>query len=119
METKDLYDDPTVRKWSTSAGFDEEPEREQLARLDLLRSYCDFAGTTPTQMIEACLIADADAAVGGQREISIKGRREMNQSIDDWAQTLPGTGFMRTIAGNSIRGFLVHNGILIQGRPFL
>jgi hypothetical protein len=118
MDAEQVKLEPTVRRWASSARFDDDP-RELNARAELLLAFCEFANTAPAAIIEGCLLADADAAVGGQREISIRGRREMNDQIEAWSDQLVGTEFMRITAGNTIRGFLVHNGILIQGHPAL
>ncbi len=118
MKTEELLDDPTVVRWMHSAGFDTDPERERVARVDLLRQFLEFAGRTPTELVETCLRPDEDGGAGG-REISIKGRRQTNEQINEFADQLPGSAFMRTLGGNTIRSFLIHNGILIQGPPAL
>ena len=112
----EIWNDPTVQRWAVSAKWADEPERERIARMELLQQFCKFSGRTPTEIVEACLKPD-DALEG--REISIKGRRETNEQINEFQETLPGTLFMRALGGNTIRSFLIHNGVLIQAPPVI
>jgi len=103
-----------VARWLLSAGFDREPRDEQLAQVTLLATFCSWRGSTPAELVQSCLTAATD---DGQFEINIKGRRAMNRAIDEFSGTLGLPRHQAIAAGNVIRGFLVHNGVLIQGVP--
>lgn len=118
MDVTTLRTEPTVERWLSSSGIADEDDREIDGHLELLAQFCDHTGMGPGELIEKCL-RPLDSGDAEQREISLKGRGEINTAIDDWSDGLSGTSFMRIIAGNTVRGFLVHNGILIQGRPAL
>ena len=51
----------------------------------------------------------------GDTAISAKKREAMNATIDEFVQKLGLTGKDAVATGNAIRGFLIHNGIFIQG----
>jgi hypothetical protein len=118
MNIELIRNDPTVQRWLKSAGLLEEDQREIDGHVEVVGEYCDYAGVTPRELVEKCL-RPLNSDDPEQREISLKGRREVNTSIQQWSDGLTGTRFMRAIAGNMVRGFLVHNGILIQGNPVL
>lgn len=118
MNIEQLRKDPTIQRWLKSAELLEEDQREIDGHIEVVGEYCDHAGVTPSELVEKCL-RPMSAEDADQREISLKGRGEVNTSIQEWSDALTGTRFMRAIAGNMVRGFLVHNGILIQGNPVL
>ena len=111
---EELMTDPTVVRWLRSAGFSTETPVEQLAQVRMLASFCNHEGKMPQEILDTCLLEKTD---DGQYEISIKGRRLVNAAIDEFATTLGLSKHYEIAAGNSIRGFLVHNGVLIQGKP--
>lgn len=118
MNIAELKKDPSIARWLASAGLTDEDEREIDGHVEVVGQYCDHAGVTPQELVEKCL-RPFNSEDPDEREISLKGRGEVNTSIDRWSDQLSGTRFMRLSAGNMVRGFLVHNGILIQGRPVL
>lgn len=111
---ENLLDEPTVQRWARSAGFAGEPLKEQLAHVSMLAAFCNRENKSPQEVLDTCLLQKTD---DGQYEISIKGRRAVNAAIDEFAATLGLSKHYEIAAGNSIRGFLVHNGVLIQGKP--
>ena len=118
MNIEQLRTDWTIQRWLESAELLEEDQREIDGHIEVVGEYCEHVGTSPSELVEKCL-RPVDSADPDQREMSLKGRREVNTSIQEWSDGLTGTRFMRAIAGNIVRGFLVHNGILIQGNPVL
>jgi hypothetical protein len=118
MNIEQLRSDRTIQRWLESAGLLEEDQREIDGHIEVVGEYCDHVGTTPSELVEKCL-RPLNSDDPNEREISLKGRGEVNTSIQQWSDGLTGTRFMRAIAGNMVRGFLVHNGILIQGNPVL
>lgn len=116
MSAEDIYNDACIRRWMDSTGYAKESRAEQLALIRLVADFCESREETPQELIDSCFL---EKTADGQYEISIKGRRAMNQAIDEFASRLPMARFYQVAAGNSIRGFLVHNGVLVQGKPVL
>src|SRR5258705_9939468 len=102
---------PAVQRWFESAGYraDALPDRER--RLALLGAFCAQEGKTPDELVGACL----RTAKSGGTAISAKGRNAMNTSIDEFVRGQSLNGRDAVVAGNTIRGFLIHNGVFIQG----
>lgn len=81
------------------------------SRLELLEEFCGFVELDPNEIVRACLL-EKD---GRETKISIKGRRRVAEKIAEF-QAL-GEGLdprQRGHRGNTIRSFLIHNGILLQ-----
>ncbi len=78
------------------------------SRLDYLKEFCQFAGLDPDEAVKACLLIKE----GRDTKISIKGRRSMAERIAEFQEK--GEPRERARRGNTIRSFLIHNGILLQ-----
>jgi len=81
---------------------------EDKSRLELLREFCATLELDPDEIVAACLLRKE----GKETKISIKGRRSMADRITDFQAA--GEGRERVKRGNTIRSFLIHNGILLQ-----
>ncbi len=81
------------------------------SRLRLLGEFCAFVDLDPDQVVAACLLMKE----GRQTKISIKGRRGMAEKIAQFqSQPAELDSAGRARRGNTIRSFLIHNGILLQ-----
>ncbi len=112
----DIEQEPEVRRWFASAGYDAEgrgEERHQL--LAELEAFCAYTGKTPGELVRSCLRTTKT----GQTAISTKGRTAIQDVIEAFAADQGLTGHAAVVAANHIRGFLIHNGIFMQGRPSL
>ncbi len=98
-----------VRRWLTAAGYEDRPA-DRTGVLDSLRGFCEFTGRTPAELIAACLRPTAEGTA-----ISAKGRREMQAAIDAYVRDRGLVGRDANVIGNHVRGFLVHNGVFLQG----
>jgi hypothetical protein len=78
------------------------------SRLQYLKEFCEFAGLDPDEAVRACLLIKE----GKDTKISIKGRRSMAERIAEYQEK--GEARNRARRGNTIRSFLIHNGILLQ-----
>lgn len=114
MTAEDLINEPTVQRWLRSAKLDTAPREEQLAQVEPLARFCARRGQSPQQLVDSCFL---EKTADGQYQISIKGRREMDAAIEEFTATLGLPRHYAIATGNIIRGFLVHNGVLIQSRP--
>ncbi|MCA9854303.1 MAG: hypothetical protein KC482_12045, partial [Dehalococcoidia bacterium] len=50
----------------------------------------------------------------GQRRIRIQGRNRYAALIEEWQDTVEGSRFRKAKWGNTVRSFLIHNGVLLQ-----
>jgi hypothetical protein len=102
----------TVKVWFNGlreqSGIDPASD---LSRLKLLEEFCTFSDLSPDEVLRACLLEKP----GRDTKISIKGRRLMAEKIADFQAAPEGLSAReRANRGNTIRSFLIHNGILLQ-----
>ncbi len=102
----------SVKTWfaglSEQSGID---PRADSSRLDLLGEFCSFVELDPDGVIRACLLEKE----GSETKISIKGRRRMVDRVAEFQAQKPDLNPRdRARRGNTIRSFLIHNGILLQ-----
>ena len=86
-----------------------EPNQDK-SRLELLGEFCATLELDPDEIVAACLLRKE----GKETKISIKGRRSMAERIADFQAKGGAAGRDRVTRGNTIRSFLIHNGILLQ-----
>ncbi|MGH8990402.1 MAG: hypothetical protein ACRDYV_16810 [Acidimicrobiia bacterium] len=102
----------TVRRWFESARHDDDPDEERRLRLALLAEFCDHIGENPDELVAGLLRTTKD----GDTAIRSKRREAVNNAIEEFVEKRGDTGKAAVVGGNTIRGFMVHNGIMIQGR---
>jgi hypothetical protein len=112
FQAEEINRSPEVRRWLAGAGYDNRPA-DRAVVLDSLRGFCDFTGQRPAELVAACLRSTSEGTA-----ISTKGRREMQARIDSYVQARGLRGRDAIVVGNHVRGFLVHNGVFIQGPVF-
>ena len=77
-------------------------------RLPMLEAFCVYANRDPDQMIkETTMLKD------GEKRIRTKGRERYSHLIDEWQATVEGSRIRKGKAGNTVRSFLIHNGVLL------
>jgi len=108
----DLENSPHVQRWFKGAGYATAPEVERKQLVTELQAFCTFVGMEPSELIGSCLRTTKD----GHTAISTKGRRAMQEVIEGFTAQRGLSGHAAIAAGNRIRGFLVHNGVFIQGK---
>jgi hypothetical protein len=106
----DSYD--SVQTWfrglSDQSGVD---PGEDPSRLELLEEFCSFVELDPDRLVNACLLHKE----GSETKISIKGRRRVADKIAEFqSKDERASSRDRAKRGNTIRSFLIHNGILLQ-----
>ncbi|MCL4448344.1 MAG: hypothetical protein M1483_05365 [Actinobacteria bacterium] len=110
-----MYDNilefPSVKKWFESANHDSDTQDEQKRLLDMIANFCESLDQTPDELIESCLRTTKD----GDTAISAKGRKNVQQAIDDWVTSQGLSGHQAIVTANTLRSFLIHNGVFIQG----
>jgi hypothetical protein len=110
LHAADIEHHAEVQRWLSAAGYADRPA-DRAGVLDSLRGFCEFTGRTPAELVAACLRPTAQGTA-----ISAKGRREMQEAIDEYVRQRGLLGRDANVVGNHVRGFLVHNGVFIQGR---
>lgn len=111
MTPEELAATPPVRRWFQSARFEDDPPEERQHRLALLAEFCDYTGQSPEELVAGVL----RTTKSGDTAISAKRREAMDGTINEFVEKKGLTGREAVVTGNTLRGFLVHNGIFIQG----
>jgi hypothetical protein len=106
-----LLESTAVRRWFAGAGYDGDPPADQEERLGLLAAFCAQVGQSPEELVASCLRTTKQ----GDTAISAKGRTAMQEAIEGFVASTGRTGREAVTAGNVLRGFLIHNGVFIQG----
>lgn len=111
MTLKPMLEYETVRTWidGLRAQWGGDPVADDPERLPLLQSFCEFAETDPDAVIAACLRVDK----AGDKRISVKGRRKYAELIDSFQAASEESRLRKAKRGNTIRSFLIYNGILL------
>ncbi len=109
---EDVRSAATVKHWFASARHDRAPEAEQERYLSLLAGFVTYSGKSPDELVEYCFLRKKDT---GERFSSVKRRGEVNEWIQDWVAAVAWTGKDAVANGNVVRGFMIHNGAVIQG----
>jgi hypothetical protein len=108
MSPLELRESALVQRWLDKAGY---RDAEQDPLLEVLADFCRYTEATPEALVASCL-RQTDAGTA----ISAKGRRKMEETIEAYVAQRGLTGRDAIVVGNRIRGFLIHNGVFIQGR---
>jgi len=102
-----------VRRWFSSAGHDRRPPEMQEHYLDVLDGFCRHTGKSPDELVAFCFLR---RRATGERFVSVKRRVTVNEWIDVFVSEQGWTGKDAVVTANIVRGFLIHNGVLIQGK---
>jgi hypothetical protein len=108
----ELRPSASVQRWLDKSGYGSAPPTEQDRLLEDLAGFCAYTQHSPEELIASCL-RQTEAGTA----ISTKGRRRMQETIESYVADRGLTGRDAIVVGNRIRGFLIHNGVFIQGRP--
>jgi hypothetical protein len=85
-----------------------DPVNDDPERLPALEEFCRYANRDPDQIIkETTMLKD------GERRIRIQGRAKYAALIDEWQASLEGSRIRKGKFGNTVRSFLIHNGVLL------
>lgn len=108
---QEIVGSPSVQRWFRSAGLSSASEAERADAVDLLAALCEFTGKGPDDLVGGCL----RTTTSGDRTISAKGRRRAEETIERFVESRGLTGHRAVVTANKLRGFLIHNGIFMQG----
>lgn len=102
---------PTIRRWldglrdqsGITAGIDDP-------RVQLVAGFCQSSGRSPEEVVEYCFLV---RKATGQRFLSVERRKELGQQIDEYVRGLGHAGHQFVATANTLRSFLIHNGVFI------
>lgn len=109
----DIRDYPTVRRWLRGAGHDKQPTEVQDKYLGVLAQFVEHTGKNPDELVAFCFLRKRAT---GEQFVSVKRRVQVNEWIDAFVTDQGWTGKAAVANANIVRSFLIHNGVLIQGK---
>lgn len=110
IELRPMLEYPSVRTWldGLKLHWGGDPANDDPERLPILEAFCRFVNRDPDQIIkETTMLKD------GEKRIRIKGRERYANLINDFQATVEGSRFKKGKWGNTVRSFLIHNGVLL------
>ncbi|GEL18111.1 hypothetical protein [Pseudonocardia asaccharolytica] len=111
--TEDIRAADSVKRWFASAGHDAAPAQTQEHYLHVLVQFSAHAGKPPDDLVAFCFLRKRGT---GERFVSVKRRVTMNEWIAAFVAEQGWRGKDAVANANIVRGFLIHNGVLIQGK---
>jgi hypothetical protein len=110
MSPEELRAAATVRTWfeGLRAQSDVDPDADP-DRLRILAAFCERVGKTPDEIIADCLRPAGDGL-----KIRVKGRRFYAEEIAAFQAVAAAEPREQVRWGNTVRSFLIHNGVLLQ-----
>ena len=107
---KGTRDYATVQAWlqGLHGQWGQEPQ-DMESRLEVLERFCRFVERDPD-----AIIAECEREVEGGKRIRIKGRRFYAEKIAEFQASVAGDSRTQAQWGNTVRSFLIHNGIFLQ-----
>jgi hypothetical protein len=109
-DLKPLLEYESVRTWldGLRQHWGGDPLADDPERLPIMEAFCRYAGCDPDQIIrETTMFKD------GERRIRVKGRAKYAALIDAFQEQAEGSRFRKAKYGNTVRSFLIHNGVLL------
>ncbi len=110
IELRALQEYASVQAWldGLRQHWGGDPATDDPERLPILEAFCRHINRDPDAMIkETTMIKD------GERRIRTKGRERYSQVIDAWQASIEGSRIRKAKWGNTVRSFLIHNGVLL------
>jgi len=111
---KPLLEYVTVQAWidGLRQHWGGDPVNDDPERLPILEAFCRHINRDPDRMIkETTMIKD------GEKRIRSKGRERYVGLIEGWQDGIEGSRLRQAKWGNTVRSFLIHNGVLLQAGP--
>ncbi len=106
-----FWESPAVQRWiaglRTQSGLEIGQDDE---RLQLLAGFCDVTGRTPDDTVAFCFLR---RRADGSRFLSVQRRQALSAEIDDYIRSTGREGHEFVVAANTLRSFLIHNGVFI------
>jgi hypothetical protein len=103
----------SVKQWAASAGLSQDPAEVREDKLRILAGFCAKVGKEPDELVAYCILRKKET---GERFLSVRRRETINGWLEEFAAEQGWTGKQAVVNANVVRSFLIHNGVLIQGR---
>lgn len=109
--SKPIEEYESVRAWfqGLREHWGEEPPDKE-GKLATLLAFCELVEKDPDAIVEEC-----SREVEGGKRIRIKARRLYSEKIDEFKNSVDGGAREQGRAANTVRSFMIHNGIFMQG----
>ena len=111
IELRPMLDYASVETWldGLKQHWGGDPANDDPERLPILETFCRHINRDPDQMIkETTMLKD------GERRIRTQGRARYVKMIEEWQATVEGSRIRKAKWGNTVRSFLIHNGVQMQ-----
>ena len=111
---KPLLEYVTVQSWidGLKQHWGGDPATDDPERLPILEAFCRHVNRDPDRIIkETTMIKD------GEKRIRVKGRERYASLIEEWQDEVQGSRIRQAKWGNTVRSFLIHNGVLLAAGP--
>jgi hypothetical protein len=113
VTSRGIESQASVKQWAAGAGFDHAPAEVREDKLAILTGFCTKVGKQPDELVAFCILRKKAT---GERFLSVKRREAINGWLDEFTDEQGWTGKQAVVNANVVRSFLIHNGVLIQGR---
>ncbi len=113
MTSQGIESQASVEQWAAGSGHDHDPAEVRERKLRILADFCAKVEKSPDELVTFCILRKKAT---GERFLSVKRREAINNWLDEFAAEQGWTGKQAVVNANVVRSFLIHNGVLIQGR---
>lgn len=113
MTSGGIESQASVKQWAASPGFGQDPAEVREQKLGILEDFCTKVDKQPDELVAFCILRKKAT---GERFLSVKRREAINNWLDEFVDEQGWTGKQAVVNANVVRSFLIHNGVLIQGR---
>jgi hypothetical protein len=116
VKLEEMRDSPAVQKWLESLSERSGEEIDwQDKRVELVKGFCEYIEKTPDDLVHYIWLKKRK---DGLRSASSKRRQEISQKIEEYVKQTGQMGHDANAAANTLRSFLIHNGIFMAGTAF-
>jgi hypothetical protein len=113
VTSQDIESQASVEQWVAGSGLGQDPAEVREQKLRILADFCAKVEKSPDELVAFCILRKKAT---GERFLSVKRRETINSWLEEFAVEQGWTGKQAVVNANVVRSFLIHNGVLIQGR---
>ena len=110
VELRPMLEYESVRTWldGLRQHWGGDPETDDPERLPILEAFCRYANVDPDGIVKGTTMVK-----DGEKRLRVKGREKYAALIDEFQAGVEGSRFKKAKWGNTVRSFLIHNGVLL------
>lgn len=113
MTSQGIESQASVKQWMAGSALAQDPAEVRGQKLRILADFCAKVDKSPDELVAFCILRKKAT---GERFLSVKRREAINGWLDEFTAEQGWTGKQAVVNANVVRSFLIHNGVLIQGR---